>query len=227
MKKTTILIFSLFIFSLPIFGQVNDEIDINGRQIPYDEVNVAFTLDGTPTPEDVGFDNPKSSWKFTYELRFLNDVNTPFEIQEKIYAKYENQGEKTKWLPKANKLIDKETKKMSILITKGRIKKSSLFPENNREILMPIKLTRQIQEIIAASAGSNQNPEFIIYVKGKLSTKTTSKLKFKEKYSIRFPCPVKIQSSDRKIYWALNRCGVSMEAVNQNNKIRFGLFSRL
>lgn len=227
MKKTTLMIFSLFIFSLQIFAQVSDEIDPNSRQIPYDEVNAAFALEGTPTPKEVGFDNPKSKWKFSYELRFLNDGNIVSGLQKKVYAKYENQGERTKWLPKANKELNKELKKLSTLVTKGKINKSSLQSEENREILLPIKLTPQIQEIIANSADSNQNPEFMIHVKGKLSTKTASKLKFNKKYSMGFACPVKIQSSSRKMYWSLNRCGVAIEAVKDNDRIRFGMFSRL
>lgn len=227
MIKTMLLILSLFVFSLQIPGQVSDEIDQNSRQVPYNEVNLAFTLDGMPTPEEIGFDNPKSNWKFSYELRFLNNGNIISDLQKKIYAKYENQGERVKWVPKAKKELEKELKKLSVLVAKGRIKRSSLRSEENREILIPIKLTPQIQEVIANSAGSNQNPEFTIRVKGKLSTKTSSKLKFNKQYSMGFPCPVKFQSSNGKAYWSLNRCGVSIEATKENNEIRFKTFSRL
>lgn len=224
MKICLISVFGFFIFSLPIFGQVNAEIDVNSRKVPYDVENVAFVLDGTPTPDAVGFDSPKSYWKFSYELRFLGDGNKEFELQKKISG---DKPEKTNWTRKQNKLLDRKIRKASILVTKGKIKKRPLTSVKDRELLIPVKLTPEVQRIIADSAGSDHNPEFIIYVKGKLSTKTTSGLKFKEKYSTRFPCPVKIRSLDRKLYWASNMCGVSLEALNENNTIRFGMFSRL
>lgn len=227
MKICLISVFAFLIFSLPIFGQGNDEIEVNSRRIPYDVVTAAFVLDGTPTPESVGFDNPKSYWKFSYELRFLDDGSKEFELWEKIDAKFKNGSNKPVSPSKRSKLLDRGVKRASVLVTKGKIKRRPLTSPQNREILIPVKLTSQIQQIIAESAGSDRNPEFIIYVKGKLSTRTTSGLKFKEKYAISFSCPVKIRSLDRKLYWASNRCGVSLEALNEDNKIRFGMFSRL
>lgn len=227
MKKMLIYIFGLLALSLPIFGQVNDEIDVNSRQIPYDVENIAFALDGTPTPEEVGFDNPKSYWKFTYELRFLDDGNKVFELQKKISAKHKGEPEKAYSTSRRYKLLNRGVKKASVSVTKGRIKQRSLISVKNRELLIPVKLTPQIQQSIADSAGSDRNPTFIVYVKGKLSTRTTSGLKFKGKYANRFSCPVKIRSVDAKLYWSLNRCGVSVEALIEDNKIRFGLFSRL
>ena len=227
MKIRLIYILTFLVFSLPVIAQVNDEIDINSRPIPYDVVAAAFVLDGTPTPESVGFDNPKSYWKFSYELRFLDDGNKELELWEKIDAKFKNGSSKPVSSSKRSKLFDRGMKRASVLVAKGKIKRRPLTSPQNREILIPVKLPSQIQQSIAESAGSDRNPEFIIYVKGKLSTRTTSGLKFKEKYAIRFPCPVKIRSLDRKPYWASNRCGVSLEAINENNKIRFGMFSRL
>ena len=37
-----------------------------------EETNLHFFLEGEPTPQDVGFDNPKSSWKVKYQL-YLTD----------------------------------------------------------------------------------------------------------------------------------------------------------
>ncbi|MCC7307851.1 MAG: hypothetical protein IT173_09805 [Acidobacteria bacterium] len=227
MKICLISVFAFFIFSLPIFGQVNDEIDVNSRKVPYDVENVVFVLDGTPTPDAVGFDSPKSYWKFSYELRFLDDIHKEFELQETLGTKLKDRSDKPVSTSKLNKLIAREVRKISILVTKGKIKKRPLTTARNRELLIPVKLTPQIQQIIARSAGSNKNPEFVISVKGKLYTRTSSGLKFKEKYAARFPCSVKIESIDQKLYWASNRCGVSLEVMNENNTIRFGMFSRL
>jgi len=227
MKIRLFYVLGLLLLSLPIFGQVNDEIDVNGRQVPYDIENLAFVLDGTPTPNAVGLDDPKSYWKFSYELRFLDDRSKELELWKKIDAKFKNESNKPVSSSKRNKLLDRKIRKASILVTKGKIKKRPLTSTKDRELLIPVKLTPEVQRIIADSAGSDHDPEFMIYVKGKLSTRTTSGLKFKEKYSARFPCPVKIRSLDRKLYWASNRCGVSLEAINENNRIRFGMRSRL
>ena len=59
----------LSIFLLALFNAVSAQ---NETLNLLEKVDLTFSLSGEPAPADVGFDNPKSSWKLKYEL-YLTD----------------------------------------------------------------------------------------------------------------------------------------------------------
>lgn len=229
MKNLQIIALLAFLtLILPILAMSQDLSATSAEkdESPYKNVNLKFVLEGSPTPEDVGFNTPKSYWKFTYELRFMDkDVN--YKLQEKVYAKYKNRDDKLKWISKANKKIGKARKKVSILVAKGKFTVENLSAAKNREIIIPVELSEQIQEILAKAGSSTENPTFVITARGRVSTKPASNRKFKKKYQMTFLCPSKTTHLD-KSYWMSNTFGISVEiSKKEDGRIVFSLFSRI
>lgn len=231
MKKTiknfVYFVFAIVIFSGAVFAQSKAKTGQEKLESPYDEINLRFALDGLPAPEDVGFDNPKSYWKFSYELRFLDDAR----ILDKDYKPFkenqnESSGERLKRIEKSNKQYDKPWKKVGVRVIKGKIKKSQLFPETNREIIIPVKLSPQIMDALASANIANKFPAFRIQIKGEIYSKTKTNLKLKQKFSEAYTCPTKMIVKG-KPEWMMNTCGVYLGVTNQNNKIYVSSTSRL
>lgn len=224
--KKAIKIFSLYffiilIFSGLVFSQSKTETNSEKPESPYDEINLRFALDATPTPEDVGFDDPKSYWKFSYELRFLEDKKSALDKSDFKYFQEnpnENAADRAKRIEKNNKQYDGAWKKFGIRIAKGKISKISLLSEENREIIIPVQLSPEVKNLLAQASDANTFPDFRIQIKGKIYSKTKSNLKFKQKISSSFTCPTKMIVKGAPV-WMMNTCGVYIGLTNQNNKI--------
>lgn len=223
------LIFALGIFGGEIIGQSKTENGGEKSGSPYAEVNLRFALGAEPSPEAVGFDDPKSYWKFTYELRFLESEKAALEKSGYKYFQEipgEKMAERFKRIEKNNKQFDKAWKKFGIRVAKGKVSKTSLLPQENREIVISVPLSPEIKNILAQSNAKNTFPYFMIKIKGKIYSKTKFGLKFKQKFSESFSCWTKMIDKGAPV-WMMNTCGVYLGLTNQNNKIFIGSTSRL
>lgn len=228
-ENFTCALLTIVIFGGAVFCQSKTETTPEKLESPSDEVNLKFALGADPTPEDVGFDEPKSYWKFSYELRFLEN---PKAALEKSGFKYrqenpnENAAERAEGIERSNNQYDKTWKKFGIRAAKGKISKTSLLSEENREIIIPIQLPLEIKNILARANSTNAFPDFRIQIKGKIYSRTKSNLRFKQKFSQSYTCPTKMIANGASA-WMMNTCGIYLGLTNQNNKISIGLTSRL
>lgn len=228
-ENFTCALLTIVIFGGAVFCQSKTETTPEKLESPSDEVNLKFALGADPTPEDVGFDEPKSYWKFSYELRFLEN---PKAALEKSGFKYrqenpnENAAERAEGIERSNNQYDKTWKKFGIRAAKGKISKTSLISGENREIIIPIQLPLEIKNILAQANSTNAFPDFRIQIKGKIYSRTKSNLKFKQKFSQSYTCPTKMIANGAPA-WMMNTCGIYLGLTNQNNKISIGLTSRL
>lgn len=223
------LLFMIVIFSGAVFSQSKTETTPEKLESPYDEVNLSFALGADPTPEDVGFDEPKSYWKFSYELRFLENEKAALEKAGFKYRQEnpnENTAERAKGIERNNKQYDKAWKKFGVREAKGKISKTSLLSEENREIIIPVQLSLEVKNILARANSTNAFPAFRIQIKGKIYSKTKSNLKFKQNFSQSYTCPTKMIVKGAPA-WMMNTCGIYLGVTNQNNKIYISSTSRL
>ncbi len=223
------LLFAIVIFSATVFCQSKTEKTTEKLESPYDEINLRFALGADPTPESVGFDEPKSYWKFSYELRFLENEKSALEKSGFQYWREnpnENAAERAKGIERNNRQLDKAWKKFGIRAAKGKIWKTSLLSEENRGIIIPVQLSLEIKNILARANSTNAFPDFRIQIKGKIYSKTKSNLKFKQKFLQSYSCPTKmiVKSAPN---WLMNTCGIYLGVTNKNNKIYIGLTSKL
>lgn len=231
--KTTIknlipLLLTIVIFSGTVFSQSKTETALEKSKSPYDEINLSFALGAEPTPEAVGFDEPKSLWKFSYELRFLENEKAALEKSGFKYRQEnpdENSAERSKSIEKNNKRFDKAWKKFGIRAAKGKVSKTALLSEENREIVIPVQLSPEIKDVLAKANGNNSFPDFRLQIKGKIYSKTKSNLKFKQNFSQSYTCPTKMIVKGAPV-WMANACGIYIGIINQNNKIAIGSTSR-
>lgn len=222
MKISTNL--TLFVFLILILPAIAVCQNSAPDEPPYRTMNIKFVLEGTPSPEDVGFNNPKSFWQFRYELRFLKES---FPFQSFREKQGESQKEREKRIRKNNKLYDKGWKKNGVLVTKGTISKTQLLSAANREIKIPVNLTPEITNILAKAGNTWENPDFRISLRGKLLTQADSNTKLKRKLTHSFVCPTKIQTKQSQ-HWVTNTCGISFELrKDDNGKVVVGWISRI
>jgi hypothetical protein len=215
------LLFTIVIFSGAVFSQSKTETTSEKLESPYDELNLTFALGADPTPEAVGFDDPKSRWKFSYELLFLENEKAALE---KAGYKYwqenpnETAAERAKRIERSNKQFNKAWKKFGVRVAKGRISKTSLLSEENREVIIPVRLPLEIKNILARANSTNAFPDFRIQIKGMIYSKTKSNLKFKQRFSQSYTCPTKMIVKGAPA-WMMNTCGTYLGVTNQNGKI--------
>ena len=92
-KQLTLLITVIIILGNTGFNQTKSGIVLEKTESPYDVINLKFVLDSALKPEDVGFDNPKSYWEFSYELRCLAET---FKYENFVEKENESQAERLK-----------------------------------------------------------------------------------------------------------------------------------
>lgn len=224
MKKLTLL--WILLFAPNVFPQNTKQ---ETPTAPYDVINLKFVIEGLPNADDVGFDNPKSTWQFKYELRFVDDDKKIYSVAKSFSeVPNETQTERTKRITKNNKEFDKAWKKLGVVVVKGSISKTQLLEAKNREITIPVKLTPAILDILAKASLTLDNPEFRLKVSGKVSLKTKDNLKFKGKFTPSWLCPTKLISlKENKQFWMMNTCGASTEIQRENGKLTFGFSSKI
>ncbi len=213
MKKLTSFFFvgSIWIILLVQFSSAKD-----ATENLLEKVEVKFSLFSDPTPESVGFDYRKSYWKVEYQL-YLTDSLT----LEKIGRCERNDNYKLDCILNPPQKVDEEIKKSSIRIAKGKFKKKPLSSESNREVTIPIKLSAEVVDIFNKARTYDNNPTFVLFVKGKTFTKVVYEAKFgneysnsyrfKNNYSTSIVRPLKFYNKDKTFrdYWNVKTFGLS------------------
>ncbi len=187
-----------------------------------DKVSLKFSLSGEPTPESVGFNNPKSYWALEYEL-VLSDSFT----LEKIGRCHRTETYKLDCPLNTSKKLDEQVRKISIRIAKSKFKKKEFLSDSNRDVEIPIQLSARVIDIFNKAVTSDNNPTFVLFVKTKAYTKTSDKVKFKKKFSTSGVHPLKFYREDKTFnnFWNIKNFGVSFRLQREDNIIRgFGIF---
>jgi hypothetical protein len=190
-----------------------------------ERVTLKFDVEAIPQPADIGFDNPKSSWKLEYELR-LSDEKTVDGWQFGAYAAcLKNTPGYQKCVAKANKKLNKKFKKSALLIIKGKFQNVPLLPASNREMSVPVNFTPEVINIFNRAAQSKENPIFLLHIKSKVSAKTSGKVKVKYKTEIGFQYPLKLQRKDGSFdYYNITSFGATVRIIKEDNKFTYGIF---
>jgi hypothetical protein len=229
MKRNLLVLLFLPAFASLAFSQQAQTGDTKTKEISsnlLEKVDLKFDLSGIPKPEDVGFDDPKSSWKLKYELR-LSDEKTVRDLQLEMYANCKDgDAERQKCVSKANKKLSKKYKKVALFISEGEFQKTRLSSESSREIVIPINFTPEVTNIFNRAAASDDNPIFILQIKSKVAAKTSAKTKVRYKTSIRFAYPLKLKQKDGSFeFYNITTFGASVR-VNKKDDGNFfyGIF---
>ena len=177
-----------------------------------EETNLHFFLEGEPTPQDVGFDNPKSSWKVKYEL-YLTDFS---ELEKLGICKRDEAGRHICQIVK-DKKQNKQIKKKSSKISKGSFIRQLLSSEANRQVTVPVNLSPNVIEIYNQAAKiPERNPTFILFVTEKVSVTNSDSSKLKEKYSITGIRNLKNAMSNQTFeYWDVKNLSLTISIVRQ------------
>lgn len=177
----------VFLFTLSSFAQKQSENLL-------ENVEVKFILQGDPTPQAVGFDNPKSYWKVKYEL-YLTDFSEP----EKLGLSGVYDGYKYITPVIENKKLNKQIKKKSTRILTGSFTKKMLLNEANREIVILVNLPQNIVEIFNQAKNTEKNPTFVIFNTQKVYVKNSAKSKLKRKQFFIDFVPLKMIRVDQQM----------------------------
>jgi hypothetical protein len=207
MKQKILPMLLILIFAASVFAQTNQENLL-------ENVEIKFTLESEPTPQDVGFDNPKSFWKVKYEL-YLTD----FSEMEKLGLRKIHNGLKYLSPIVRDKSFNKRIKKKSIKISKGNFAKKSLSIETNREVIIPINLPPNVIEIYNQAVKiPEKNPTFVLFVTEKVSVKNSAKAKLKEKYLITGFRPLKHSASNQNHeYWNVRNISLNISVARRED----------
>ena len=207
MKRNILLTLSILIFAASVFAQTKQENLL-------ENVEIKFTLESEPTPQDVGFDNPKSRWKVKYEL-YLTD----FSEMENLGLKKIHNG--LEYLPPIvrDKGFNKRIKKKSMKISKGNFTKKSLSIETNREVIIPVNLPPHVIEIYnQAIKITEKNPTFVLFVAEKVSVKNSAGAKLKEQYLITGFRPLKHSGSNQTYeYWNVKNISLNISVAKRED----------
>ena len=206
-QKFLPVLLAVFLFAFSSSAQ-----NVTGNLL--ENTDLHFSLEGEPASQDVGFDNPKSSWKVKYEL-YLTD----FSELEKLGICTRNEGNQHICPVIREKKLNKQIKKKSLKISKGGFTRKPLSNEANREVVIPVNLPPNIIEIFnQATKIPEKNPTFVLFVSEKISVKNSAKIKLKEKYSITGIRNLKNASSNQTFdYWNVSRLSLSISVVKQED----------
>ena len=204
--KTLPILLVIFLFALSSAAQTT-----TGNLV--EDTNLHFVLEGEPTPQDVGFDNPKSYWKVKYEL-YLTDFS---ELETLGICKRDEEG-KHICLPVKDKKLNKKIRKKSSKISKGSFAKS-LSNEANRRVTAYISLPPNVIETFnQATKIPERNPTFVLFVNEKVSVRNSAGAKLKEKYQVTGIRNLKNAMSNKTFeYWDVKNLSVAVSIVRREN----------
>lgn len=178
----------------------------NAKENLVENIDLHFSLSADPTPESVGFDNPKSYWEVEYQL-FLNDS---FSL-EKLGRCFRNETYRFVCPLDPSKKVNKQIRKTSLRIAGDKIVKRGPFSEADREVVVPIALSPEVIDIFNKAVKSDSNPTFVLFVKTKTYIRTGDKQKLKKKISTSSVHPLKFYNLDKTFndYWNVRKIGLS------------------
>lgn len=171
-RKFLSIPFAILLFAISSFAQERAE-----NLLEKTELNFALSADADS--QDVGFENPKSSWKVKYEL-FLTD----FAELEKLGVCSRDAEGRHICLPIREKKLNKRIKKKSSKLRAGNFVRKNLSTESNRSVVVPVNLAPNVIETFnQAKKLPEKNPTFVLFVTEKISVKNSANLKLKQKNS--------------------------------------------
>lgn len=201
------VLFAVLLFVLTSVAQT-------GTKNLLEETNLHFFLEGEPTAQDVGFDNPKSYWKVKYELYF-----TDFSELEKLgICKRDEEGRHICQTVK-DKKQNKKIKKKSLKISQGSFTRQSLSSEADRKITVPVNLPTNVIEIYnQATEIPERNPTFILVVTEKIAVRNSARSKLKVQYRVTGIQNLKHAMSNQNFeYWDVKNLSLTISIVRQEN----------
>lgn len=206
-RKFLMSLLFVFLSALPFFAQKQSENLL-------ENVEIKFVLLGDPTPQDVGFDNPKSYWKVEYQL-YLTDFSEP----EKLGLSGINDGYKYLTPVIENKKLNKQIKKKSTKILKGSFTKKMLLTDANRETVLLVNLPQNIVEVFnQAKINLEINPTFVLFTTQKVYVKNSAKNKLKRKQFLIDFVPLRLIRDDRQIkYRDLKSMTLKTKIIKKEN----------
>ena len=197
----------ILIFAASVFAQTKQENLL-------ENVEIKFTLESEPTPQDVGFDNPRSFWKVKYEL-YLTD----FSEMEKLELRQIHNNLKYLSPIVRDKSFNKPIKKKSIKISKGNFTKKPLSTETNREVIIPVNLPPNVIEIYNQAVKiPEKNPTFVLFISEKISVINSAGAKLKERYLITGFRPLKHSASNQNYeYWNVRNISLNIGVARRED----------
>lgn len=204
MKHLAALMSIALIFTLNAFSQTDS----------FDKLNITFQLEAEPTNEDVGFDNPKSSWKVKYEV-YVADFA---ELEKLGKCGYDQTRSIRNCSNLTDKKLDKKIRKMATRIGTGKFSQNQFSKDENKKLLrtltLPLKAVNIFQE---AKQFTERNPVLIIYISSKISTKNSAGNKLKKRYETEGFNWWKIYNEDKTIEYR-DLAKLTYHLVVQKNK---------
>lgn len=167
-----------------------------------EKVEIRFSLDGDPAPEDVGFNDSKSIWKIEYQL-YLSDWD---DLQKLGRCGVRQAPDSPPYCEHTvDKKLNKKVKKVSRLMSKGKFTRTQLYLESNREILEPVKFSPEvINAFNEAAKVYAKNPVYVFFVKTSIKTKAPNGKNFQKKFMTEGLHSLKIYKADKTFdYWNL------------------------
>lgn len=201
MKSLLIVLGWIVLLAAPALAQ-------NSAENLLESVELHFSMPAEPSPEKVGFDNPKSFWKLQYELVLSDSF-----VLEKIGRCNRTPEYRLNCHLNYDKKLTRKMRKGTIPLAKGAFVKRGPMSESDREIVIPVRLSPEVIDIFNKSVGNDGvNPTFLLFVKTKASTRTADKAKFKKKLTTEGIHPLKFYFSNKKFsdYWNVKRLGLSL-----------------
>lgn len=174
-----------------------------------EKVDIRFSLDGDPTPDDAGFSDPKSNWKIEYQL-YLSDWD---ELKKLGRCGLRETPDSLAYCSGAiDKKFDKRLKKVSRFMAKGKLVRTQLSNDANREIIETVNFSPEvINAFNDAAKVYEKNPVFVFFVKTSLKTRTPNGKKFKKKTMAEGLHSLKIYKIDKTFdYWNLAKLSYSL-----------------
>jgi hypothetical protein len=204
---------------LTIFWLASSVFAQNPTENLLEKTELIFSLGGEPTPQDVGFDNPKSYWKVKYKL-FLTDFS---ELEKLGICRRDEAGRHICPIVREKK-ISRRIRKKSSKIFAGNFTRKSLADESNREVVIPINLSPDVVAIFnQATKLPEKNPTFVLFVTERIFVKNSDAAKLKTKYSTTGIKNLKNAMSNQTFdYWDVSRLSMSSSIEREENgKLKF------
>lgn len=202
---------AIFLFSILSSAQT-------ARENLLEKTELNFTLYGEPASQDVGFDNPKSSWKVKYEL-FLTDFS---ELEKLGVCQRDAEGRHI-CLPVREKQVNKKIRKKSSKLFAGNFVRTSLSTDSNRTVIVPVNLAPNvIENFNQAKISPEKNPTFVLFVTEKISVKSSANAKLKQKISTTGINNLKHAMSNQNFeYWDVSCLSIGSVISKLGNKLDF------
>lgn len=202
-RKTLAILAFCLLLANPVLAQTQ-------RKNILEDTNLQFFLEGEPTPQDAGFDNPKGFWQVSYAV-YLTD----YAELIKLGICHKGKNRVLECDPAEDEKSKNRIKEKSMRIAKGGFTRKSLSNELSREEKVKIKLSPEVVDIFnQAAENPEKNPTFVVIIDGKVSINGSNNQKLDEKYSLTSIKKLKTGSARKDFeYWDVRRMYLTTRVV--------------